>query len=286
MPRLIHLLTAMAALTLATPALAAPAMWKVSDADSRIWLFGSIHLMPSGQAWRTPAFDQILVKADRVFFETDMSPEQQAVISAEAFIRGIYTDGTLLTDVLDDAQEALLRRVATEYGIALGPILAMRPWMAAQAVTGPVLAESGFLEEGVELQVLNEVAAERRGYFETGLQQLDVLTTGPEAEDVAMLMQALEDLPTMKNTMFEMLDLWMGGDEDQLGNLMVDETAGIEGLAERLLYERNMNWLAPIESMLADNEANLVIVGAAHLSGAESVPALLERAGYTVERIQ
>jgi uncharacterized protein YbaP (TraB family) len=261
-------------------------MWKVSDADSRIWLFGSIHLMPSGQDWRTPEFDQILVKADRVFFETDMSAEQQAVISAEAFIRGIYTDGTLLTDVLDDAQEALLRRVAAENDIALGPILAMRPWMAAQAVTGPVLAQSGFLEEGVELQLLNEVAAERRGYFETGLQQLDVLTTGPEAENVTMLVQALEDLPTMKDTMFEMLDLWMGGEEDQLGNLMVQETAGIDGFAERLLFNRNRNWLAPIEDMLAGNEANLIIVGAAHLSGPEGVPTLLEQAGYTVERVQ
>lgn len=286
MPAIIRSLTALAALTVAMPAMAAPAMWKVTDADSRIWLFGSIHLMPEGQDWRTPAFDQVLAKADHVYFETDVSPEQQALIAAEAFVRGIYTDGTLLTDVLDDDQEALLRKVAGENGILLGPVLAMRPWMAAQAVTAPVLAASGFIGEGVELQVMGEIPPDRRGYFETGLQQLDVLTTGPETEDVAMLVQALEDLPTMRETMFEMLDLWMGGDDAQLDALMVDETAGIDGLAERLLYQRNMNWMAPIEAMLADNEANLIIVGAAHLAGEEGVPTLLEQAGYTVERVQ
>lgn len=286
MTKLIPLLVAFIASTVAGQAVAAPAMWKVSDDDSRVWLFGSIHLMPAGQDWRTPAFDQVLIKADRVFFETDMSAEQQAAIGAEAFVRGIYTDGTLLTDVLDEAQEQLLRDVAAEYGIALGPVLAMRPWMAAQAVTGPVLLQSGFLGEGVELQVMGEIAGDRMGYFETGLQQLDVLTTGPEEESVAMLVQALEDLPDMTDKMFEMLDIWMGGDEAQLDELMLDETQGLDGFAERLLFERNRNWLPPIEQMLADNEANLIIVGAAHLGGAEGVPALLEQAGYTVERVQ
>lgn len=280
------LLIPLSALGFAAPAVAEPALWKVSDEDSRIWLFGSIHIMPEGQDWRTPAFDQILAKADRVYFETDMRPEQQALVAAEAYVRGIYTDGTLLTDVLDDSQEKLLRDVATEIGLQLGPVLAMRPWMAAQAVTGPILLSSGFLSEGVELQVLPEIGAGKMGYFETGSQQLDVLASGPETADVAMLMQALETVPTMKQSLFEMLDMWMGGDVEQLNTLMVGELTGVEGFADRLLYERNVNWVAPIETMLAQNEATLVIVGAAHLAGERGVPALLEHAGYTVERVQ
>ena len=286
MPRLPYLLIATLSLAPAAPVVAAPALWKVSDEDSRIWLFGSIHIMPEGQDWRTPTFDQVLSKADRVYFETNMSPEQQALIGAEAYVRGIYTDGTLLTDVLDDSQEKLLRDVAAEIGLQLGPILAMRPWMAAQAVSGPVLLSSGFLGEGVELQVLPEIDVEKMGYFETGSQQLDVLASGPEAADVAMLMQALATVPTMQQSLFDMLDMWLGGDVDQLNTLMVGELANVEGFADRLLYERNMNWVAPIETMLAQNEATLVIVGAAHLAGERGVPALLEQAGYTVERVQ
>ncbi len=286
MLRLAPMLTALAGLAVAAPAAAAPAMWKVSDGDSRVWLFGSIHMMPAGQHWRTPVFDQILAKADRVYFETDMSPEQQALMGAEAYVRGVYTDGTLLTDVLDDRQEKLLRDAAAQIGLPLGPVLAMRPWMAAQAVTGPVLVQSGFMGEGVELQVLPEIDADRRGYFETGLQQLDVLTGGPEAADVAMLMQALEALPKMETTLFEMLDMWNGGDVDQLADLMVGELRGVEGFADRLLYDRNMNWLPAVETMLAQNEATLVIVGAAHLAGDRGLQALLEQAGYTVDRVQ
>jgi len=38
--------------------------------------------------------------------------------------------------------------------------------------------------------------------------------------------------------------------------------------------------------MLASNEENLVIVGAAHLIGGDSVLDLLQAAGYSIERIQ
>lgn len=281
-----HLIAGLAFAVATTPALGAPALWKASDADSHVWLFGSIHIMPAEQDWRTPLFDKILVKAARVYFETDMSPEQQALIGAEAFARGVYTDGTLLTDVLDDKQEALLRSVAADNDIALGPILAMRPWMATQMLTGPIMIQSGFIGEGVELQVMREVAADKLGFFETGSQQLDVLATGAEDSAVAMLMQALEDMPTMSASLKDMLRMWLDGDSDELHDMMMRETVGIDGLADRLLFTRNTNWLGPIEAMLADNESSLIIVGAAHLTGEEGVPALLARAGYTLERIQ
>src|ERR1700709_809468 len=35
-----------------------PAMWKLSDRDTTIYLFGTFHLLPQGQNWRTPAFDK------------------------------------------------------------------------------------------------------------------------------------------------------------------------------------------------------------------------------------
>ena len=41
----------------ATPTVvsAAPAIWEVSDSDSKVWLFGSVHVLPPAIAWRTAA---------------------------------------------------------------------------------------------------------------------------------------------------------------------------------------------------------------------------------------
>ena len=70
-------------------------------------------------------------------------------------------------------------------------------------------------------------------------------------------------------------------------DLFLMEMGGFEeAFLERLIYARNRNWMEPLETMLATNQENLVVVGAAHLIGDGSVLDLLERAGYEVERIQ
>ena len=60
-----------AALCSPTLASAAPAMWRVRDADSEIYLFGTMHVLAPGLKWRTPLFDAAYAKADAVWFETD-----------------------------------------------------------------------------------------------------------------------------------------------------------------------------------------------------------------------
>lgn len=53
-----------------------------------------------------------------------------------------------------------------------------------------------------------------------------------------------------------------------------------------LLEGRNLDWMADIDQMLARPGTFFIAVGAAHLVGAFGLPALLEQAGVTVERVQ
>lgn len=277
----------LAALLISTPLQAAPALWQASDADSSIWLFGSIHMLPDGTEWRTPAFDAILADADKVVLETDLSPEQQALLGAEAFVRGIYVDGSLLTDVLDDEAEALLRSAAAAVGQPVGSLIAMRPWMAANTISVAAMMSAGYSLEGVELQLLPELSRERQVFLETGAQQLDVLSTAPDDEQVATLVATLEQLHTMPKLLYKMLDSWLDGRPERLSDLFMMEMGGFEdAFFERLLYARNRNWIAPLETLLANNQTALVIVGTAHLVGEGSVVDLLEQQGYSIERVQ
>lgn len=281
------LLPALIALGVTLPARAEPAMWEVRDADSAIWLFGSFHLLPDGMAWRTERFDTILDEADKVVFETDIGPLAMAEVGAEAFARGIYVDGTLLTDVIDDDLEARLREHAAAVAMPLGPVLAMRPWMATNAITVAALAAEGFSEQGVEFLLQPELAAERVGFLETGEEQLDVLAGAPEDEQVAMLASTLDQLDQLPKLMDKMLTSWADGTPERLGKMFLMEMGGFEeAFLERLIYARNRNWIAPLEGMLADNQQNLVVVGAGHLIGDGSVLDLLEQQGYAITRIQ
>lgn len=281
------LLPALATLGLALPAQAQPAMWEVRDDDSAIWLFGSFHVLPEGTAWRTELFDTLLADADRIVFETDIRPAAAAQVGAEAYMRGVYTDGTLLTDVLGETIETQLRAKAADIDMPMGMVQAMKPWLAANTITVQAMAGKGFAADGVELLLLPDLPEERLGFLETGSEQLEVLAGASDEEQVAMLVATLDQLDTLPKVMDKMLRSWTSGTPDQLSDVFITGMGGYEArFLERLLYARNRNWIAPIETMLADNSENLIVVGAAHLIGDSNVLELLEQAGYAVERIQ
>ncbi|HYD46049.1 MAG TPA: TraB/GumN family protein, partial [Phenylobacterium sp.] len=72
---------AAAAVCFAGRAEAAPAMWLVKDADTEIYLFGSMHVLQPGLKWRTSAYDEAWRRADTVWFEADMVGEASTVQS-------------------------------------------------------------------------------------------------------------------------------------------------------------------------------------------------------------
>ena len=62
---------------------ARPAMWKLADKDTILYLFGTIHLQPEGRTWRTPAMDAALAGSQELVLEVadidDMMAGAQAM---------------------------------------------------------------------------------------------------------------------------------------------------------------------------------------------------------------
>ena len=94
----------LAALGLATmaiaptaPALArsnsGPALWQVSDKDTTIYLFGTIHLLPKDSRWRTPKFEKAVQGSQSLVLETlidTANPQQLAgIMAALGFSSGL-----------------------------------------------------------------------------------------------------------------------------------------------------------------------------------------------------
>ncbi|MBU1306905.1 MAG: TraB/GumN family protein [Alphaproteobacteria bacterium] len=282
-----QLLTTLGLMALSAPAQAAPALWSISDGDSVVHIFGSLHVMPMDTEWRTPLFDETLANADQVVFETDIRPAAMAEVGAKAFVRGIYVDGTQLTDGMDEGLEAEVRRQASTLGMPFGPMLAMRPWLAANTLSIAAMAQLGMVEQGVEFALEPEISADRLVFLETGDEQIEVLAGAPDDEQIALLQATVEQFDQLPKFVSKLMSHWIGGTPDKLEALFVMDMGGLEDrYLDRLLLSRNRNWIAPIETMLAENRNNLVIVGAGHLVGAGSVIELLQDAGYSVERIQ
>jgi uncharacterized protein YbaP (TraB family) len=267
---------------------AAPALWKVSDADSSIYLFGSVHMLRPDQEWRTPLIDKVVSKAERVYFETDISPAGQAEAASLSIMHGFNTDGRLLSAMISPELMAQLRAAAQSYSVPMASLLAMKPWMAATTISAMPLLESGYVATyGVETVLSAELAHERIGMLETVEEQMVLLSGGTEAEGIEMLQASLDTLDTVSTDIEALTTNWANGDPEALGELFMEQMGPFDSIiVERLIDDRNKNWTEQIAAMLERDEKALLVVGAAHLAGEMSVVKLLEDKGFTSERMQ
>ena len=79
---------------------------------------------------------------------------------------------------------------------------------------------------------------------------------------------------------------WLAGDETVLVEATKDGILADPELHEALLVGRNRKWAAQLDAMFRQPAMPFVAVGAAHLVGPDGLAAMLERRGYTVQRVQ
>jgi uncharacterized protein YbaP (TraB family) len=77
---------------------------------------------------------------------------------------------------------------------------------------------------------------------------------------------------------------WASGDAARLDSLSRSSSIGPE-VDDVLVYRRNRRWMPTLEALLKGSSDALVVVGAAHLVGANGVVQLLRAKGYTVEQL-
>jgi uncharacterized protein len=81
-----------------------------------------------------------------------------------------------------------------------------------------------------------------------------------------------------------MADAWAKGDAAELEKLLLASLKTSPDLYKHLLVDRNAAWVPAVERCLNEKTACFVVVGAAHLVGPDSLVAMLQRRGHTVEQ--
>ncbi|MBI1185858.1 MAG: TraB/GumN family protein [Alphaproteobacteria bacterium] len=265
-----------------------PALWRIADADSEIWLFGTIHVLPADLEWRSPEVDAAFDAADTVIFETDISDSPAGARLRQVLLeRGLDRSGETLSMKIGAADWALLDRVARRLGAAPAAFEPFMPWFAAMQLSSLYVQSIGqSFEVGVE-RVLDEearAAGKRLDYLETPEEHVAVLADLPAATQIAFLRATLEQLEAAEDDIAAIDRAWVRGDVDDLERLLNEEIedAGQEA-ASALLTDRNARWRDRILTMLEGEGRIFIAVGAAHLIGDDSVIAMLRARGVAVE---
>jgi len=268
------------------PAPKGPAMWKVADEDTTIYLFGTVHVLPQGIEWYDATIDKALTGADTIVTEIPMDAGSDAQMQQMTKQLGMLPDGTTLRSLLDAEQTTAYTAAMTKIGIPVEAFDPLKPWMAGLTFTVLPLMQQGYSPDaGVEKVLLSKVPGKQTGALETIEFQLGIFNAMDQDAQVKFMLEAAAGMGEAAPMLDRMVAEWVKGDADSLAAVM-NEGMTDPAVAEALLYSRNANWAEWIDARLDQPGTVFIAVGAGHLAGAKSVQDYLAQKGITVSRVK
>ncbi len=264
---------------------ASPALWQVTAPDGRPagWLFGTIHTLPDGAKWRTPAIEQAIVDADLLVVEAKDLEDSGKM--AATFTRLSHSaDLPPLSQRVPPALEGRLRQLLAKGGYREADFKAVETWAAAITLS-QVTDEPGG-ENGVDRALLKDFRARPIEDLEGVEAQFRIFDTLPEADQRDLLGALLEEDTMTSEESDQLVKLWLAGDMEAIAREGDEGMLADPELRQALLIGRNHAWVDKLLAIYATGKRPLVAVGAAHLAPPEGLPELLAAKGYTVARVR
>jgi uncharacterized protein len=291
---LLALAAAPLALFAASPALAdnhaatgtGPALWKVADEDTTIYLFGTVHVLPKELEWYDATIANALDSSDMIVTEIKMDKASEAELQQLSMKLGLLPPGTTLRSLLTPEQTTTYEAGLAKLGAPPAAFDPVKPWLAGLTLSLLPLMQQGYdPNSGVEKILLAKAGTKGQGALETAEFQLGIFNNMPTEAQVSFMMEAVEGMDEIKPMLDRMVAEWAEGDAVELANIM-NEGMTDPAVADALLYSRNANWAEWIDTRLDAPGTVFIAVGAGHLAGTKSVQDYLAQKGIAVARVK
>ena len=221
-----------------------PALWVVEDADSTTYLFGTVHLLKPGTAWRSDKVDAAFDSASDVCFEV-ANPDDQTAIMPIIQQYGTSPDRPL-SSILNAEEMTRLDAAARTAGGTAAQMDPLRPWFAALMIGMAPLSQAGFdPKSGVELDLRARALLDGKPIrgFETLDQQIGGLARMSEEGQQVYLRYYLAHSDTAATEFERAVEGWRVGDDEAMRRYTFDTGRGIsEETHQIFLARRNVDW--------------------------------------------
>lgn len=263
-----------------------PALWKVADADTTIYLFGTIHALPKGVNWFNGEVSRAFNTSDELV--TEIVEIGGANAGPATLNRALLPEGKTLRSLMNQSQRDAYEKALADVGLKNDSFDRFEPWYAAIALSTLPLLQAGYnSDHGVDAALGTRAAAAKRRHLalETMDFQLGLFDGLPMEVQVRYLGEIVEHMPTIRAELIEIVDQWRAGNAAKLAELMnADEDDPL--LVETLLLGRNRTWAQWIKGRMDRPGTVFLAVGAGHLAGKGSVQEQLAGLGFTTTRVQ
>lgn len=271
------------------PTRANPALWRVHNGTSTVYLFGSLHILPPGYHWTTPEIESAMSASDLFIFEVPV--DEAALMDEKQFIieNGILPSRQTLRGLLSANEFQTYSAVLRRAGLKPEQFERYRPWLAAVMVGLAYLHRDQLVTlKGADDDLINYARDHGRKslYLEGIRDQMALLTAGEESGHLKALKTLIATLPQARTQERDLLQTWASGEAKRFTALLEGYFKDRPEAKDFLIDRRNRNWLDTLkQSLERQNGTTMITVGAAHIGGGNGLIALLCGEGYEVERV-
>lgn len=266
---------------------AKPALWVMKDADTTIYLFGTIHVLKPDVRWFQGPVKKAFDKADTLVLE--VSTDDRNAVAAATMKLAVDTDGPPLTQKLDAETRAKYLALLGTTGLSQEQMEPFQPWFAAVTLSLAPLAKLGYSPDAGVEDVL-KTAAHKAGKTITPLEtvegQLGFFAGLPEKTQIVFLRSTIDEAAQLEPQINRMVSEWSAGRPEALAEDMNDSMKDMPEIADALLYQRNRNWAGWLAKRMDQPGTVFLAVGAGHLAGKGSVLDELKARGFTIKRVE
>ena len=275
--------------------------WRARRDRSVIYLAGTYHLDDPRHDAIAEKLAPLIETAAVVLVEAGPDEEKklQSAIGKNPDLL-FLTDGPTLPELLDEADWQALSAAMSARDFPSFMAAKMRPWFISALLAIPPCAKSALQKrpDGLDTRVIalaqkSTVPVRALEPFDAVFDIFDALSLEQQLEMIRTTLSldgsAEDQNATMADIYFDQdaRAIWEMGklmSYDLPGHSRDEVDAEFAAMEEVLVYRRNRAWI-PVLLDAVDQGPVFAAFGALHLSGKDGVLALLEREGFTLERL-
>ena len=259
-------------------------VWQLDGVDNRIYLAGSVHLLRAEDYPLPQALDTAYQEAEHLVMELDMDELDPLAVQQLMSATGMAESS--LRELLGEETWSRAETQAAALGIDLTMLNFAEPWLAALTIVNLQAMKAGYDPRfGVEEHYAARARADAKPVsgLETMAEQIGLFDSLSLPTQRRLMLQSIEEAHEIEAGMDTLVSAWKTGDAETLQTELEGSFEAFPGLYETLVVQRNRNWLDDIEALRAEQDDYLIIVGALHLVGKDSVIEMLRAKGYRVQ---
>lgn len=264
-----------------------PALWVVKDADTTIYLFGTVHALDGRGEWFNDEVKTAFDASNELVLEV-VIPDDPAPLQAILTKIAIEPTGPTLTDKLSPRGRTRLAAVLKKHQMPAVALDRYKPFYAEMIVSSLEVTGLGLnRDNGVEMTLSRAATAAKKPIagIETMDYQLGLFANLSEQEQLRTLEESLGELGTLPDTVNKLTRAWGRGDADKVAALLSDTGKQSPALFKALVVDRNRHWAQWIAERMKQPGTLFMAVGAGHLAGPQSVQHALRAYGLRANRV-